>query len=157
VRNLERSGLFEGCHRNALGVDPAHDVLDRPILAGSIEALEDYEHRALAFCVEPVLKLREPLDVGCAPRPGLRFVKSCVICGIAVRQAEAVPGDAEALLEVHLGAKLRSFIASAHAGLTAGNEAIRDDRPSPHARSVRDSESFPTGPQPGRSPYAAGE
>jgi len=75
-------------------------VLDRPVLAGRIEALEHDQHRALAVCVEPVLQRGEALDVGGAPDTGLRFAESCVICGIAVRQAEAALLNPKSPLEV---------------------------------------------------------
>jgi hypothetical protein len=47
-------------------------VLDRPVLAGSVEALEDHEQRALALCAEPV-QLGEALEARVWPkadRPG---------------------------------------------------------------------------------------
>jgi hypothetical protein len=44
-------------------------VLDRPVLAGSVEALEDQEQRALAFCAEPV-QLGEARVWPKADRPG---------------------------------------------------------------------------------------
>lgn len=101
VSELEPTGLLERGHRHALGVDPPHDVPDRPILAGGIEALEDHEQRVLAFRVEPVLELSEALDVGCAPLSTLRLGDPSTIGGIAFGQAEPALGNPEAPLKVH--------------------------------------------------------
>lgn len=74
VCELRSRGLLERRHRHALGVDSTHDVLDRPVLTGSIEALEDHEQGPPAFRIQAVLELGQALDVSCSPLPGLLLV-----------------------------------------------------------------------------------
>jgi hypothetical protein len=55
VGELGRRGLLERRNEYALGIDATHDVLDRPILAGGIEALQHDQERVSTFSVETLL------------------------------------------------------------------------------------------------------
>ena len=63
ARHLERG------HRAALRVERLHDLVDRAVLAGGIDALEHDEHGALGLRPEPVLELGQSLEL--ARRLGL--------------------------------------------------------------------------------------
>jgi hypothetical protein len=57
-RDLERMDL------DALRIDPAHDVADRPVLAGRIHRLQDDEEALVVLGGEAALVLGEHLDAG---------------------------------------------------------------------------------------------
>jgi hypothetical protein len=56
VRELGRVRFLERHDPAALRVDPREDALDRPVLAGGVEALEHQQETALVLGVEPVVQ-----------------------------------------------------------------------------------------------------
>ena len=62
--------LLEAEDLAALGVDPGHDVLDRPVLAGRVHRLEDDQHRVPVVGVEQVLGLGQVREVLVEDLPG---------------------------------------------------------------------------------------
>ena len=55
----------------ALRVDAGHDVLDRAVLAGGVERLEDEQQRPAVLGVHPLLELGEPFDAAFQQIAGL--------------------------------------------------------------------------------------
>ena len=62
VGELDRSGCLERHDPAALRVDAREHALDRPVLAGRVQALEHEQHRASAFGREPGVLQSEGLD-----------------------------------------------------------------------------------------------
>ena len=60
-------GLLERDDLRSLGIQPAHDVFDDAVFAGSIHRLEDDEERPAILSVKPFLKHPEPRDTGFEP------------------------------------------------------------------------------------------
>ena len=61
-------GLLEREDLRALGIQPAHDVLDDAVFAGRVHCLEDEQKRPAILGVEFFLQRREPLDACGEPR-----------------------------------------------------------------------------------------
>ena len=83
--------LLEGRDAHALRVEPAHHVLDRPVLARGVHRLEDDEQRAAALRVQALLQRVEPLEVLRSDLLGGVLVEPCLVVRLAVGQLE-VPG-----------------------------------------------------------------
>src|SRR4029450_11996955 len=62
VCELGRGRLLERDDPAALWIDAREDALDRPVLAGGVEALQDEQQAALGLGVEPVVEQRELVD-----------------------------------------------------------------------------------------------
>ncbi len=63
VGQLVAARDLEAGDRAPLRVEGLHHLVDRPVLAGGIDALEDHEHRVLRLGPEPVLQLAEPHEL----------------------------------------------------------------------------------------------
>ena len=87
------------------GSRPRHDVLDRAVLARGVQGLEDQQQRAPALGVEALLEVDHALAVLLAQRLGALLGEPVDVAGVAVGEVEAVVGDTEALLEVHVSAR----------------------------------------------------
>jgi hypothetical protein len=73
---------LERGHDAALGVEAAHHVADRAVLAAGVHGLQDDQERAPVFGIEQVLQLLQPLDV----------LREEIVGGVLARDAGRVVG-----------------------------------------------------------------
>jgi len=71
VQLLGRRHL-EWCDFNPLGIEAAHDMLDGPILAGSVHGLQNNEHPEFIVGIKDILELDEGLNIAGQFRLGFR-------------------------------------------------------------------------------------
>src|SRR5262249_53818670 len=94
LAELARRRDLEALDAHALRVDAAHHVADRPVLAGSVERLENDENAPRVLGGEPSLVLLEQLDA-------LRHEIGAVLLLLDPR----LEGGIEIPLELHLRAR----------------------------------------------------
>src|ERR1700730_13390835 len=92
VIELLGGGLLEVMDVHAFGVETTHDMLDRAVLAGRVEALEDEQHPDGALGRESVLVVGKKADALGKPGTGLRLAAQPV--GGAGVEVSAQPHDA---------------------------------------------------------------
>ncbi len=92
-------GHLEARHLAALGIHPAHHVLDGAILAAGIHCLEDNEQGMLPFRPEHLLQLLEPLSITFEFGFGFAFARiAASVRGIKVREVRLRVGRDKELL-----------------------------------------------------------
>src|SRR4051794_18887698 len=82
VVELLHRGDLEARHLDALRVDPAHDVLDRAVLPGRVEGLDDDEQRRPVLRREPCLVLLQQLGAALEETLSLGLLEAGGVVGI---------------------------------------------------------------------------
>ncbi len=101
VRELLRTGHLERRDRAALRVEGGHHLLDRAVLAGGIDALEDDEDRTFRLGPEPVLEVGQAVELARGGGLGTGLVPAEGLAEIALGETDSRPGvDAELAAEV---------------------------------------------------------
>ena len=81
--------------RAALRVERRHDLLDRPVLARRVDALEHDEDRPFRLGPEPVLEVGQAVQLAVQLRGGSGLVVAVVGRGIELREPDAGTGSDE--------------------------------------------------------------
>lgn len=96
---LFRGRRLETRHVATLWVDPGHDMLDGPVLAGSVHGLENDEQGILVLRIKNFLEFGNTLYIAC------KFFQST---GLVVKAASEI--RIEVLLQRDLAARLDSYV-----------------------------------------------
>ena len=101
VGELVGARHLEARDRAALRVEGLHDLVDRAVLAGGIDALEDDEDRPLRLGPESILELPESHQLLRGGLGRVRLLVPVARAGIELRQADARAGpDAQGVPQV---------------------------------------------------------
>ena len=100
VGELDRRRHLERRHGAAHRVERAHHVLDRAVLAGRVDPLEDDQDRVLLLGPEPVLEVGQAVEALLELAAGRRLVAAVGRAGVDVGEADLRAGlDPEELAE----------------------------------------------------------